>query len=133
MVLPLGIRGNPDAAAPFPQWVCPGRKPMMGEIAKPLKPRRCPLLLRRMGSRNAAGVGRRETDRGVSGPLSLPPPREVPDQFVNGGRQVFLGVERCAVLPELEVQVWTGRPPRVADTADGLSLPDRIALVRDDD
>jgi hypothetical protein len=63
----------------------------------------------------------------------LPPLGQVTDQVVDRGRQVLLRVQGGAVLAHLEVQVRPGGPPRVADAADGLPLPDRIALAPDDD
>lgn len=38
-----------------------------------------------------------------------------------------------AVLADLEVEVRPAGPPGLADPPDGLHLPDRVLLVRDDD
>lgn len=48
--------------------------------------------------------------------IMLPLPLEVADQFVNGGRQELLGVQRDAVLADLEMEVQsasTGSPETV--------------------
>jgi len=54
---------------------------------------------------------------------------EVTDQLVDSRGQVVLGIEGSAALSHVEMQVWTRGASRVADPYDGMSLPDRPALL----